>query len=490
MKKKLFSILLITCLLLTVFAGCKKKSEEPSESKDKKPTQAVVDDKNQGNAGNNEQNNQGDNKQGDNTSGNQTTDPETQAVKAEYFSEKMDSFLNNYVATVNDVSANVAQNGMDIELSTSLPGELISSVASLFVSQSLAEKIPAELALKLFLGLDTNGNNGTLQGKLSLNKESIDINGMLKDNTLFVAIPELFTKSLQLDISEIAEDLTSDMDEVKIDQKKVTEAYSQFISDLKASFIQVESKDNETFTMKCDALSNALTVTGTKSVEKWDGAKLKEAFENLKNNLVAAGFPESLVSIDFSDDDLDQATITYYTDKKSYAIELKSAKGDSNGAVFINDKYILFGSLEKDATEYNVPIYVERTGEKSGNIIIMDDGEKVDDFTFSYQIKDKGFALSGKIAASGMDVQFSVDFSEKVVSANVVLASAGTKLFDINVKVTMRDYADRSMQFENCTSDPTELGASISIDKLDSIVKGLLGTDLVTLVQELQGAEY
>ena len=235
MKKKLFSILLITCLLLTVFAGCKKKSEEPSESKDKKPTQAVVDDKNQGNAGNNEQNNQGDNKQGDNTSGNQTTDPETQAVKAEYFSEKMDSFLNNYVATVNDVSANVAQNGMDIELSTNLPGELISSVASLFVSQSLAEKIPAELALKLFLGLDTNGNNGTLQGKLSLNKESIDINGMLKDNTLFVAIPELFTKSLQLDISEIAENLTSDMDEVKIDQKKVTEAYSQFISDLKAS---------------------------------------------------------------------------------------------------------------------------------------------------------------------------------------------------------------------------------------------------------------
>lgn len=490
MKRKFFSILMVLCMVTCLFAaGCKKDKEKENET-DAKPTKTVEENKTNDPANT-----------GDPTGGNDVTDVGgvtnpiggTTVVPDEKENGYLSVVFKDAVANMDDAVKEVkSENAATMELDVTLGGTLKQLVEQ-YISL-LDGTAPNKMNAKLTFDIAQKDADFSFSGKVTFNGQSLDAKLVMKDGIYYVGVPALSDKYLKLDLKDfVDEDMLAQIPEVKdVDVAKYQEIVKNFADELTKCVTPSKSEKNAAASVKNTALGLDVTVTGTKYVDIIDGKKISSTVEKfMKDILKLAGIEDDMSDItdELEMEDLDNATLEYVkNDDGSFAVYLINKDNDIVKFVS-NAQYFVFATQgEGEADE--VHLYVKKTGAKSGNIYLVDDGAVIDSFDLSYQLLDDGVKLMIKAeAGEGNLIDASLTLSKSVMAVQVKFTSGGEEWVNATLSVKEKAYNAQDINGIKTVDSVEEWAESFTMDKIDEFLNKTIGVSLDSILALFGGSD-
>lgn len=457
MKKKIWSLLLVMCLILAV-VGCKKGQEEEDDDKDEK-VKATQELKNEDDKGNkkDDSENQPDSKGDVQTPGITVAPKEDGSYVASYL-------LDN--AKKNDVALK-AQGGLTVDASVSFKGELLDMFAS-ELSAAMGEEVKKQFDVGLQFDVDYAENNSGLMATISLNGQKISLDAFLKDTIAYIGAPELSSTYIKVDLTEALEEVMSlfASQELTQNQEKYTKLVEELAKNIAACVTAERVEENAVVAVKNTELGIDTKVTGTKRIDKVDVTKLL----NVLGDFIKDVSGDDSMSVPATDAEAGEVFVL--TNEAGDVVFGLTAEEEE---IFVlNNKDFMTVAKNESGEESDVLLFAKKDTEKTGRIFLTPDGEIVDDFELSYELINDGIkiTLMGEVDEKIVSITFTV--IKGGIGAEASVLDDGGEMFKISLNMKERAYKAHNTNVTT-VDDPMEWVSTLSQDKLMKFITDAFG---------------
>lgn len=481
MKKRIWSLLMVLCMVICLAAGCNKKDPDTQES-GANPTEAVTDNKTEDGKSEDKPSNQ-------NVTPEATPEPTPEVKKATYLSTSFKDAVSNLDSSVFPVKT---ESGVSMNLDVKVDGALKTMVDQML--SMYGATAPSKLSANLLVDIDQKDTESCVFGKLTFNGESLDAKVFVKDSVLYIGVPVLTDKYIKIDLSQfLPEEQMTQMPSVsQEDVKKLQNLMLDCAKELADCVSPAKTEDNATALIKNSVLGMDVSVTGTKYVDTVNTRKAMEAYlKFMKETLTVLGMQDQIAELE-EDFDLEQT--------EDFTIEYVVAEDGGRALILVNpeneklkflnnEQYFIFSVVDAEGEEDNVCLYAKKTSEKKGNIYLVQNGEIIDTFAISYELLDEGIKLIFTVNSEAANVNVAVTFSKKGVDAGVKFSSNGEEWVNATLSIKERDYKAQSMEGVDVVEDMEAWTESFTTDKLNDFFTKTLGVSFDSLLEMMNSGD-
>jgi len=488
MKKRLWSLLLVVCMVLSL-VSCNKKEEDPEDNKPR-ATQAVTDNQNEDNKGNG----QGTQDPADVTEA-PTPTPEV-VVEDAYFSSMANTVLNS--AEFEKITTNV-EAGAEVTVEVEVKGMLKDQLQQILTM--LEGKNISSMKAKLVFTFDQGTDKSGVGCTLVFNGVSVEAKLIMIGKDVYIAVPTLTDQYLKLDLAELMGETDLDamfnMPEMKPESvEKLQKLAKQFMTDVVACAVPQDVQKSATVSVKAAELGLDIAVTGDNYIDAIDCKKAAELLEKyLKDVFTEMGMTDQISEIEdmFEDIDFDSEDAAYTigrisNEDGSFAYTLNNNKGEQMKVVG-NSKYIAVAGDFKNNEGDEVFLYIQKKNDKSGRIFLVSNNEVMDDFTLDYELLKDAIKLTVSAEPSeGLDLVMTLTVGKETFVATANISMSGEEIFVGKLSVNNKKYVEPSVDGATVSTNPEEWLQNFTVDKLNSIVMDAIGVPLETIMSLVGGS--
>lgn len=496
MKKRVLSSLIVLCmtLLLCGAAGCNKKEEEAEVCKVSSCDEEVYkkgyckdhyQDYKDGKLDSNSDSK--DDSKDDLNDDSNAKIPEKAEAQGTYLSSTLAELPEKF----GEVKTTVDEgSGMTVTADVKIGGSLLDLVKMYYLS-GITDKELDRLSVGVSMDVDAKGDESGLTAKLTLNGESLDAKAFLKDGSIYVGIPALSNKYLQLDLKDLIGDQLLEMQNTNnVDTDAVQKSVESLIADITAAVTPSREEADAVISVKNTSLGIDTSVSGTMFVDTVESKKFMEAVKKCMVDVMrASGVPEDQIreiEAEMAEDMDDNGNFILSLirgEDGSFALKIEMENEDGAIKIVNNAKYALFSIQERAEAQDQLFVYVEKTGKKTGNVFFVEDNKVIDTVKLSYEILKDGIKLAVTADVEGMGViQSDITITKKNVEIAAKFVSDGQEWINLKFSMKQRDYKNPMNGALDAISDPEEWAETLSIDKLEEFFHKALGISILDLM--------
>lgn len=483
MKKRVLSSFIVLCmtLLLCGAAGCNKKEEEAEVCKVGSCDEEVY-------------------KKGyckehyqDYKDGNLDADDDSNAKVPEK-AEAQGTYLSSTLAELPEKFGEVKttmdeESGLTVTADVKIGGSLLDLV-KMYLS-GVTEKELDRLSVGVSMDVDAKGDESGLTAKLTLNGESLDAKAFLKDGSIYVGIPALSNKYLQLDLKDLIGEQMIEMPNTNnVDTDAVQKCLEKLIADITAAVTPSREEADAVISVKNASLGIDTSVSGTMFVDTMESKKFMDAVKKYTVDVMrASGVPEDQIreiEAEMAEDMDDNGNFILSLirgENGSFALKIEMENEDGAIKIVNNAKYALFAVQEKAEDQDQLFVYAEKTGKTTGNVFFVENNKVIDTVKLSYEILKDGIklAVTADMGEIGV-IQAELTITQKNVEIAASFISDGQEWVNLKISMKQRGYKNPFSGTLDAISDPEEWAETLSMDKLEEFFHKALGISLLDLM--------